>query len=130
MSPTLLIATSSALKRYSLGSLTAWLRPFSNSFAVIMVIFLLIILVRVSKHPNLRLHGLFRASHSHNPASIRIPVALSHHFILIEGRVINSISHRHASMPWKMSFDTVTNIRKNPAKYRLILFYLQFVFRP
>ncbi len=70
-------------------------------------------LVRVSKHSNLRLHGLFRASHSHNPASIRIPVALSHHFILIEGRVINSISHRHASMPWKMSFDTVTKIKIN-----------------
>ncbi len=52
----------------------------------------------MSKHPNLRLHGLFRALHSHNPASIRIPVVLSPHFILIEGRVINSISHRHASL--------------------------------
>ncbi len=69
-------------------------------------------LVRMSKHPNLRLHGLFRASHSHNPASIRISVAISPHFILIEGRVINFIFHRHASMPWKMSFDTVTNVSR------------------
>ena len=43
-------------------------------------------MVRVSKHPNLWLHGLFRATHSHNPVSIRILVALSPHFILIEKR--------------------------------------------
>ncbi len=73
---------------------------------------IIIKMVRVSKHPNLRLHGLFRASHSHNPTSIRIPVVLLPHLILIEGRVINSISHRHASMSWKMSFDTVTKDEK------------------
>ena len=43
-------------------------------------------------HPNLRLLGLFRASRSHNPVSIRIPVGLLPHFILIEMRIINSIS--------------------------------------
>ena len=44
----------------------------------------------------IKLLGLFRASHFHNPLSIRIPVGLLPHFILIERRVINSISHRHA----------------------------------
>ena len=36
MSPILLIATSSPEKRHSFGNRTAWLLPFSNSFAVIM----------------------------------------------------------------------------------------------
>ncbi len=65
-------------------------------------------LVRVSKHPNFWLHELFRASHSHNSTSIRILAGLSPHYILIEVRVIKSFLHRHASMSWTQTFDTVT----------------------
>ncbi len=69
-------------------------------------------LVRVSKHPNLWLHELFRASHSHNSTSIRILAGLSPHYILIEVRVIKSFLHRHASMSWTQTFDTVTKIHR------------------
>ncbi len=62
----------------------------------------------MSKHPNLWLHGLFRATHSHNPSSIRVFAGLSPHFTLIEGRVIKPFPHRHASMSWAQAFDTVT----------------------
>ena len=37
-------------------------------------------------------------------------MGLSPHFILIERRVINSFAHRHASVSWATSFDTVTNL--------------------
>ncbi len=49
--------------------------------------------------------GLFRASHSHNPAQDSEIMGPLPHFFLILGRVIKSLTHRHASMSWIRTFD-------------------------
>ena len=53
--------------------------------------------IRVSKHPNYRLHGLLRASHFHNPSPYSHIVKLTLHFYVHMGRVKRSFPHHGAS---------------------------------
>ncbi len=50
-------------------------------------------------------NGLFRATHSHNPIKYSCFRVVSHHFTLIFGRVIKSITQWQASLPLEKTFD-------------------------
>ena len=55
-------------------------------------------------------YGLFRASHSHNPPTIRTLVELSLHFVLMLGHAIKSFTHCHACMAWVQTFGVMNHI--------------------